>query len=227
MAEGWLGRVQHDGYETFSCPVKYCYYHVRLGPYTDEQHPCPSTGKTTHAWSTVMPGVIYLWEEIDKKYDEFRAMPAEDPRKNLLGAEMRGMCSALSYFMKPYYENGNAVIKEIVARGEARDKGEKRVTAGIGNVINFPSGIAKFEPGEGTFTQSMDQNTKDCEDGLHKHGTRRSTTTARTAAPVPAHNFTDEEVAKIKAFAENGFTAEDLARIHGVKVSIMRAVLGS
>lgn len=244
----------------FHCDKQWCHYHVCADSLEDAQtieitHLCPSTGQTKNGWSVIMPGVIYLWEEIDKKYDEFAALPKDAPSKDLLGAHMRGMCESLSYFMKPYYETADAVIREVVERSKAYKAGMKRHTAGIGNSFSYPSAddiaIGRADEENRKFfdhsekyalNKSFTYNPADessialavaveheahygsAGSGRAAPSKRQSTATA--TAPVK-HHFSDAEIEKIKTFHANGFTPEDLARVHGVSVAVIRSALAS
>ena len=250
MAEGWLGRVTHpDGYDTFSCPAKYCYYHVRLGPVTDEQHNCPHLGVTTHGWSITVGLVEQIWQKLDKVVDEMKhePKPTDLAIQNLRG-QAEAYAESLVLFMAPLYNSVEDISREAGRRYKARKAGNlDYTTPGIGHAKfkTMMDGDVWYRSATGGWTSDPNQASGPpaiSDDALlnSAHGIiaiALETNPLRVGGAHPIksseelkrveHNFTDEEVAKIKAFAENGFTAEDLARIHGVKVSVMRSVLGS
>lgn len=150
-----------------------------------------------------------FWEMIDADVDEImerRGATDEDGKRLLELAKARAQARAeiLADLMVPHYRTPEDVSREAMARYKARKAGEEHHTEGL-NVAMASADLAA---------------------AYARQGIGRPATKAATSAPAAVtHHFTDEEVEKLKAFHAGGFSAEDLARVHSVKVEVIRAAL--
>lgn len=214
MVEG-LSR-KPDGTLVFKCPVRHCHFTIALlTPNDNLKHKCPFRGTTTLGWGAQVSILEKIWLHADEKFAEL--MNNKD--SEILKGYLRGISYTLAAFMPPHFTTPDEVARELKRRYAAIEAGETYETPGIGSLRMAPPTPVYRPARRGGYTASPAENAP---------VTTPATTPKRdTSSKELSHKFTPEEVEKIQVFAKNGFTPEDLSRVHGVSPAVIRSVLSS
>lgn len=250
MADGWLGIISNpDGSQVFACPKPMCYYRVLLGEHTTADHKCPHIGQSTYGWSVTVGLVEEIWKKLDKVVDDMKHDPAPtDLAMQNLRGKAEAYAESLVLFMRPLYNSVEDISRESGRRYKARLAGDLDYeTPGIRHAKyrTMMDGDVWYRGKAGGWTDDPRQAAGDptLSDEAILNRAHGIIAVALETSPFRAggalalqsveeqnastHNFTDAEVEKLKAFAAGGFTPEDLARVHNVRVEAIHAALRS
>ena len=230
------------------CTKPNCFMHMTVN--TEEEqthylanHGCPYWGgESKVSWSVTKTLVEELWFKLDDTMSDLmetqRMAQLPDGEKNyshaldVLKARARAIAECLAIFMKPFFEDANAIAAEALRRYTARKEGDTEYeTAGIGHrryeAAARAATTAHGSAAEGWYESPTDGYTS--LPGAAGAGPRRRA--VRPAAPASATvkiRLSEEDQASIRK-AHDGmpqiFTAKVLAKQYGATEAEVNAIL--
>ena len=223
MIQGWTGisPASTEGRYLFACPKKMCFRYLTFKTLEEAQreeqnHNCPNIGGPTKvSWSVTKTLVQEMWEMLDEAVKEIFE-PTEGEEMPVRGRiRARAIADCIVIFMKPYFENSDAVAAEAKRRYDAQKAGEEYETAGLGS--------RRYEPA--VFVASKDGGYTTDPDRAGEARPRR----VSTPRNQPTADNVDEPTKKAIKFAlESGmFTVEELARSYKLSEAVIRAIENS
>ena len=97
------------------------------------------------------PGAIpKMWEAADAFFDRYSDTSIDPLEREAVKNQLTGMTVVIHLVMRPYYASRDDVVREIMARADARSRGEAPLTRGMGWISVCPEdGGSPFEAAVG------------------------------------------------------------------------------
>lgn len=194
--------------------------------------------KTVSEYLRTRGGIVKMWEMCDKTYDEYRNAPAD--RKDYFSNMLTGMTEMLFIAMTPYFANRNEVVREVMARGAARDAGSAHETKGIGWISISPQdgGVPWEQAFSGTGYTSNPAHMKTPPPGYPEELVAKARATLGVEAKKEAsrveakpvvvkHGLSDEKVEELKGRKAMGFDDKMLCAAYKLTPAQLKAALAS
>lgn len=166
----------------------------------ESTHPCPyAGGTTTYGWSIVATLLEEVWKKVD---DDMLSLmqPEANTDYAALKARLRAFAEVLAIFMKPHFTTADEIAREARRRYDHRNDPEY-CTAGLAQrrLEPPPDSASKYEP--------------------------PSLQNAYSAVEKAKSKLTEKQITSIKAFADNGFPLDAIAKAQGVTVEVVKTVV--